>query len=114
MTARAVDLVAGSDVDPGSVVAVSVGDLDLVVWRTEHGVPCVMDARCPHQWSHLEAEGAVVGDEIVCLAHFWRFDTDGEGVKVAMNGRRDVKSPIRVHPCREIDGRIVADVDDGS
>jgi phenylpropionate dioxygenase-like ring-hydroxylating dioxygenase large terminal subunit len=113
VTSRRVDLLAASEVETGAVVAVSVGDLDLVVWRTAEGEPCVMDARCPHQWSHLEAEGAVVGDEIVCLAHFWRFDTTGNGVKVAMNGRRDQKSPIGVHPCEERDGRIVAVVDAG-
>ncbi len=33
-----------------------------------------MEARCPHEWSHLGAEGVVDGPEIVCAAHFWRFD----------------------------------------
>ena len=113
MTRSGVDLVAGSDVGPGEIVAVSVGELDLVVWRTEQGVPCVMDARCPRQGSHLEAEGAVVGDEVVCLAHYWRFGAAGGGVTVAMNGRRDPKSAIRVHPCEERDGRVVAEIEGG-
>jgi phenylpropionate dioxygenase-like ring-hydroxylating dioxygenase large terminal subunit len=105
-----VDLVAAADVAVAGIVAVSVDDLDLVVWRTAEAVVCVMDARCPHQWSHLAAEGAVVDDEIVCLAHFWRFDTAGRGVKVAMNGRRDRKGDIGVYSAVERDGRILADL----
>jgi phenylpropionate dioxygenase-like ring-hydroxylating dioxygenase large terminal subunit len=108
--ADAVDLMAASEVPTGAVVGVSVAERDLVVWRTTGGTVCVMDARCPHQWTHLAAEGAVVGDEIVCLAHFWRFDTAGRGVKVAMSGRRDPKSDIAVHPATERDGRIVAEL----
>lgn len=114
MTSRDVDLVAGAEVPAGGVVGVTVGDLDLVVWRTEGGGVCVMDARCPHQWSHLAAEGVVDGDEIVCLAHFWRFDTAGLGVKVAMNGRRDRKGDVSVYGAEERDGRVVARLPTGN
>ena len=38
---------------------------DVVVWRTERGVPCVMEARCPHQWSHLGGSGAVAAPALV-------------------------------------------------
>ncbi len=110
MTSRWVE-VAGT-VAPGAVAEASVGDLDLVVWRNFDGEACVMEARCPHQWSHLGAEGVVDGPEIVCAAHFWRFTTAGTGTKVAMNGRRDRKADIRVFPCREVGGRIEADLGD--
>ena len=49
---------------------------DLVVWTTASGVPCVSEARCPHQWSHLAYEGTVDGEELVCMTHFWRFGVD--------------------------------------
>ncbi len=103
-----VALVDAGAVTPGGIVEAEHGDLDLVVWRTADGRPCVMDARCPHQWSHLGAEGVVDGPEIVCASHFWRFDTEGHGSKVGMTGRRDPKGDITVHPCREVDGRIEA------
>lgn len=99
--------VAG-EVAPGQIVDAVHGDLDLVVWRTSDGEPCVMEARCPHQWSHLGAEGVVDGPEIVCAAHFWRFATDGTGTKVGMTGRRDPKADIATFPCREVAGRIEA------
>jgi phenylpropionate dioxygenase-like ring-hydroxylating dioxygenase large terminal subunit len=95
-------------VAPGHVVDATHGELDLVVWRTFEGEPCVMEARCPHEWSHLGAEGVVDGPEIVCTAHFWRFDTAGVGSKVGMTGRRDSKADIAVFPCREREGRVEA------
>ena len=95
-------------VAPGAIVAADVGDLELVVWRAFDGHAVVMDARCPHQWSHLEAEGLVDGDELVCTAHFWRFDGQGCGTKLSILGRRDAKADIEVYPTRERDGMIEA------
>jgi phenylpropionate dioxygenase-like ring-hydroxylating dioxygenase large terminal subunit len=107
-----VRLVDSGAVAPGAIVDASVPgepggfDRDLVVWRTFDGDACVMEARCPHQWSHLGAEGFVDGDEIVCTAHFWRFTTDGTGTKLNVNGRRDVKADIDVVPSEERDGAV--------
>ena len=103
-------VVAGAAVGPGAVVAADVEGLELVVWRRLDGGPVVMDARCPHQWSHLAADGAVDGDEVVCTAHFWRFGADGEGTKLSIKGRRDEKAPIRTFAARERDGVIEADL----
>ena len=98
---RVSDADAARNLAPGSVVDAVLDERDLVIWRTIDGRPCVMEARCPHQWSHLAGEGAVDGDELVCLAHFWRFTTEGEGWKVNVGGRRDRKGDIETLPCRE-------------
>jgi phenylpropionate dioxygenase-like ring-hydroxylating dioxygenase large terminal subunit len=95
-------------VAPGVVAEASVAGRDLVVWRRADGSPVVMDARCPHQWSHLGAEGAVDGDELVCLSHFWRFDAQGRGTKLNVKGRRDEKAGIPTFAARERDGTIEA------
>jgi phenylpropionate dioxygenase-like ring-hydroxylating dioxygenase large terminal subunit len=94
------------DLAAGQIRAFEVDERDLVMWRDLDGRPCVMAARCPHQWSHLEAEGVVDGPEIVCRAHFWRFDQCGVGSKVNVRGRRDRKGDIEVHPCRERAGHL--------
>jgi phenylpropionate dioxygenase-like ring-hydroxylating dioxygenase large terminal subunit len=106
--ARWTPLGASAAVADGEIVAVEHGERDLVLWRTFDGAPVVMEARCPHEWSHLAAEGVVDGDEIVCTAHFWRFDAEGTGTKVNIKGRRDPKSDIAVFAVRERDGRIEA------
>ena len=98
---RVSDADAARNLAPGSVVDAALDERELVIWRTTDGRPCVMEARCPHQWSHLAGEGAVDGDELVCLAHFWRFTTEGEGWKVNVGGRRDRKGDIETLPCRE-------------
>jgi phenylpropionate dioxygenase-like ring-hydroxylating dioxygenase large terminal subunit len=91
---------------PGAVLGVRVGDVELVVWRTASGEVAAMDARCPHQWTHLGDAGVVDGDELVCTAHCWRFDRDGRGSKVNVRGRRDPKADVEVHPSRERGGMI--------
>lgn len=106
-----VPVVAGSALAPGTAVPVDLvgadgAELELVAWRGHDGVPCVMDARCPHQWSHLGVEGVVDGAELVCAAHFWRFDRAGAGSKVNIKGRRDAKADVAVFGCRERDGLI--------
>ena len=103
---RWIPVLSSGEVAPGAVVPVSVGTLDLAVWRTAGGVLAASDARCPHQWSHLAGAGAVDGEELVCLSHFWRFDTDGHGSKVSVKGRRDPKGDVATYPVREAEGRI--------
>jgi phenylpropionate dioxygenase-like ring-hydroxylating dioxygenase large terminal subunit len=100
------DVLGSDDVGPGTAVPVEVGGADIVVWRTAGGVLAACDSRCPHQWSHLGSAGAVDGEELVCLSHFWRFDTAGRGSKMAMNGRRDPKSDVMTFAVRERDRRI--------
>jgi phenylpropionate dioxygenase-like ring-hydroxylating dioxygenase large terminal subunit len=95
-----------ADILPGATVEATLADEDLVVWRTAGGVPCVMDARCPHQWTHLAFQGVVDGEELLCLSHFWRFTTDGSGWKENAYGRRDRKGDIGVRGCLEMDGAI--------
>jgi nitrite reductase/ring-hydroxylating ferredoxin subunit len=96
----------------GVIAGYDVGAQELVGWRDTTGAVCIMDARCPHQWSHLAAEGIVVGDEVVCGAHFWRFDRTGHGSKLNLNGRRDDKADIAVFDARERDGVIEVDLAD--
>jgi len=96
---------------PGAIVdAVSADPADdepeIVIWRTASGQLCAMDARCPHQYSHLAAEGQVDGEEIVCCSHWWRFDIHGNASWLGRNGTRDEKAPTVVYPVREVNGTI--------
>jgi phenylpropionate dioxygenase-like ring-hydroxylating dioxygenase large terminal subunit len=103
---------SSADVSGRRIAAIDVAERELVAWRTSRGRLCVMDARCPHQWSHLAFEGVVDGDEILCGAHFWQFDCEGRGTKVNLAGRRDPKADIAVFASRERDGVIEVDLPD--
>ena len=100
------DVLGVDDVGAGEIVTIEADSVEIVVWRTADGEIAACDARCPHQWAHLGTAGAVDGDEIVCLSHFWRFATNGTGSKLSATGRRDEKSPNRTFRVEEMDGRI--------
>lgn len=50
-----------------------------MVFRTEEGKACVLDAYCPHLGAHLGVGGRVSGNCIECPFHGWQFDgRDGQ------------------------------------
>jgi phenylpropionate dioxygenase-like ring-hydroxylating dioxygenase large terminal subunit len=98
---------ASADLAVGHVVSCTVEGDELVAWRGTDGIACVSDARCPHEWTHLEAQGVVDGCELVCLSHFWRFDRTGAGTtRDDVSGRREPRASIRVRTCVERDGAL--------
>jgi phenylpropionate dioxygenase-like ring-hydroxylating dioxygenase large terminal subunit len=52
----------------------------LVVWRDAEGDVHVWDDYCPHRGAGL-SEGRVSGGLILCPAHGWRFDVNGQAVR---------------------------------
>lgn len=50
--------------------------VDVVLWRSEAGVPVAMRNRCPHRSFPL-ARGRLEGDHLVCGYHGMRFGQDG-------------------------------------
>jgi phenylpropionate dioxygenase-like ring-hydroxylating dioxygenase large terminal subunit len=90
----------------GEVAAAELDGERVVVWTGADGEPCVMAGRCPHQWSPLDVDGSVMGDELVCITHGWRFDRSGRGTKRSVLGRRDRKGDIDVYPHRVRDGMV--------
>ncbi len=103
-----IQVARSEEVGPGEITESEIEGIELVVWRSQNGKPCIMEARCPHQWSHLGSEGTVVGEEIVCLSHFWQFTQDGKGWKENLAGRRDRKGDIKVYECQESGGAVWA------
>ncbi len=101
-----IDVMAAEDLEIGQIVTVERQSGDVVVWRTASGRAVACAARCPHQWAHLGTAGAVDGEEIVCLSHFWRFDQEGTGSKLSAAGRRDEKGSINTFEVREHEGRL--------
>jgi nitrite reductase/ring-hydroxylating ferredoxin subunit len=79
------------------------------VWRDAGGVAHVHEARCPHQFNHLAAVGAVDGHELVCAAHFWRFTAAGTGFRLLTDGTCEAMRDLRRFPAAERDGWVEAD-----
>lgn len=72
---------------------------ELVVVRAPGGLRA-FEGRCPHQGALL-AEGEVIGDELVCRNHRWRFDVDS-------GRRRDGEGCLRACPLEERNGALFA------
>lgn len=84
-----------------------MGD-DLVLWRDSRDVVHAMIDRCPHKGVRL-SEGRVVGDELVCAYHGFRYGADGRCTHMPVLGRAG-KPPrgmcARVLPVREQHGFV--------
>ena len=85
----------------GEIIAASMGGIDVVVCRTGEGFS-VLERRCLHAGADL-AEGVLVGNELICPLHGWRYRAaDGGHVQSACN--QLATYPVRV----EQDGTVVA------
>ena len=60
---------------------------DLVLFRSESGKACVLEAYCPHLGAHLgfgihenmdKGGGRIEGESIACPFHAWKFNGEGE------------------------------------
>ncbi len=81
---------------------------EIVVWRGIDGIAQTSEARCAHQFVHFAIEGRVDGCELVCNAHFWRFDRDGFGTTRDSAGRREPVTAIDTFVTREADESVWA------
>jgi len=65
------------ELSAGQVKAVHYFGREWVLFRTQEGVACMMDAYCPHLGAHLGHGGQVEGELLRCPFHGWAFAPDG-------------------------------------
>lgn len=70
--------VAMSDELPaGAIRTLRYFATELVVWRGEDGTVHAVDPHCPHMGAHLGVGGEVIGNDLRCPYHHWRFNGEG-------------------------------------
>ncbi len=79
---------------------------DMVLYRTESGVPAILDAYCPHMGAHLGYGGKVEGNDIVCPFHAWSFDNGGRCTRVPYASKIPPKAKMRAWHVTEKNGMI--------
>ncbi len=66
----------------GQVKAIYAFDRELVLYRTREGQAVVLDAFCPHLGAHLGHGGRVIGEDLRCPFHGWKFGPEGECTEI--------------------------------
>ncbi len=85
--------------------SVRIGYQRLVVYRGEDGRARALDAFCPHMGADL-ANGSVVGDQIQCYFHQWRFDEHGICVATRCGEPAPKGARLQAYPTEERYGFI--------
>lgn len=93
------------EVPVGGILSLHRLGRDLVVWRTDSGEVAVADAYCPHVGAHL-GDGKVLGEELQCPFHHWRYRTDG-ACSFALRAKRiPERARLGTYPVVERNGLI--------
>jgi len=97
------------DVTPGSVLARQYFGQDIVIYRTQSGIPVVIDAYCPHLGAHLGYGGAIEGENIVCPFHGWKYGPDGACAAMPYGGDKiPPRAVLKTWHVREQDDVVLA------
>src|ERR1700722_4852022 len=72
----------------------------LVAYKTTSGQWAVLDGRCAHLGADL-GEGCVVGEDLQCAFHNWRYGTDGRCTLAPAQERPPAFARLRSFPTVE-------------
>ena len=100
-------IVRSEELSAGAVRNVSFMGTDVVLVRTDAGLPCVFDPWCIHLGAHLGHGGAVEGERLICPFHGWEFGPDGRCVNVPYARTVPRDACLRTWPVREQNGVIL-------
>lgn len=64
------------DLPAQRVMRATIGDTDMVVWRSKSGKLAAWGNRCPHRGMRL-SHGFVRGESLACLYHGWHYGRSG-------------------------------------
>lgn len=84
-------------------------DEALVLFRTPAGISCLRDL-CPHRFAPL-SEGRLIGDEIECPYHGWRFNGAGHCTKIPLHQGPLSRRKVMAYDVRESHGLIFVSQD---
>jgi phenylpropionate dioxygenase-like ring-hydroxylating dioxygenase large terminal subunit len=87
-------IAAEHDLPHGHVYRTVLAGHELAVWRAEDGAVQVWEDRCPHRGVRLSL-GEVVGSELRCQYHAWRFGQNGACTYIPAQPAMKVPGTIR-------------------
>lgn len=97
----------GRNLLDGEVKAVTVFDRELALYRSRSGKAMVTDAFCPHLGAHLGVNGRVVGEDLRCPFHGWKFGPDGNCNEIPYCEEIPERAKIKTWHVNETNGDIM-------
>ncbi|MBL4704231.1 MAG: Rieske (2Fe-2S) protein [Flavobacteriales bacterium] len=91
----------------GKLITKRFAGQDVIVFRTESGKACVMDAYCPHMGAHFGHGGCIVGESVKCPFHGFEFNTSGKCTKTGYGTEPPPKALAKTFPVQEVNGLIL-------
>src|SRR5919202_3197836 len=101
-------LAFSDELPPGAVITRQLVGQAIVLYRTQSGQACAIDAFCPHLGAHFGYGGSVHGEEIRCPFHGFRFDLQGRCTATGYGTKPPPKARTRRWPLREVNGILFA------
>jgi hypothetical protein len=88
-------------------IGVTLWHQAIVLYRDETGKVHAMEDRCPHRQVKL-SHGRVIGNELECAYHGWRFNAEGNCVAVPYLASNQKLPNCKIHryPVQDLDGFI--------
>lgn len=96
-----------SEVEPGRIKGRPFLNGRVAIYRKQSGEPVVVTAYCPHMGSDL-ASGQIVGDDLRCNYHHFRFGPDGRCAGVPGDNKIPPGARLFSYPASERFGLIWA------
>ncbi|KHK90165.1 Rieske 2Fe-2S domain-containing protein [Novosphingobium malaysiense] len=96
-----------NEIDNGQVKTMRYFGTEFVVWRGGDGNLNAVDPFCPHLGAHLGVNSVVLGNDLRCPYHHWRFNGEGGVTKIPYT---DTIAPalrrgcLQTWPITEVDG----------
>jgi len=72
----------------------------VVLFRTAAGDPVALADRCAHRWAPL-SDGKLIGDDIACPYHGFRYNADGVCTLVPTQAHAPTAMKVKSYPVRE-------------
>jgi nitrite reductase/ring-hydroxylating ferredoxin subunit len=92
---------------PGRLLSRPFMGQEVVVFRTETGQACAVDAYCPHMGAHFGYGGSVKGELLNCPFHGFCFDVSGSCVSTGYGTKPPPKARLRTWPLCEQNGLLL-------
>ncbi|MGE5224829.1 MAG: Rieske 2Fe-2S domain-containing protein [Omnitrophica WOR_2 bacterium] len=95
------------ELSPGKLLARPFMGQEVVVFRTETGQPCAVDAYCPHLGAHFGYGGTVENNFLRCPFHGFCYDTSGACVRTGYGTKPPPIARLRTWPLCEQNGLLL-------